>query len=110
MVGMHDYFTASTQCPTGRSCDNRNGAVLEQLVSLLEAVNCCLYHLPLACLSTHENQHEVSACREVRCFIVNNHSAELLPTLFNGVAQHFNDTLVDGVHLGMELEASHAIT
>ena len=79
-------------------------------MSLLKAIDCCLYILPLTRLRSHENQHEVSPGREIRRIIVKNHSTELLLTLLSDIEQHFNDTLVDRVHLGMEFEASHTIT
>ena len=58
----------------------------------------------------HQHQEHVGTRRKVRRLVANDQRPELLLTLFNRVAQHFNDALVDGVHLGMKLDTRHTVS
>ncbi len=110
MRGVQDDLAAATQSLTRGSSNNGNGTVLEHKLSLLKFVKCVLQQFPFARLSCHKHQHDVGACGKDCGIIVNDNGTELLLACLNSVTHHFDDALVDGVHLGMELDAGHAIT
>src|SRR5690242_17383047 len=76
---------------------------------LLQPVDGGIEHLPLTLPCSHQHQQQIRACREVPCLVANDKSTELLLSLFNGIVQHLNDTFIDGVHLGMELDTAYTI-
>src|SRR5581483_1880700 len=110
MVAMHNHFAATAKRPTGWRCHDGNGAVLEHLVRLLKVVDGFVKHLPFALPGSHQHQQQIRARRKVRRLIADDQGAELAGSLLNGVAQHFNDAFIYGVHLGMELKAGHTVT
>src|SRR5579859_103707 len=109
MLAMHNHFTASTQRSSSRGGYHRDRAILEHLVRLLQAVDGIFDHLPLPLSGSHQDQEEVGARGEVSGLIADHQGAELLWTLFYSVAQHLDNALVDGVHLGVELDAAYSI-
>ena len=110
MAGMHDYLGAAAQCAACWRSYYRYGAIFEHLVSLLESIDRRFQHLPFTLSRSHQYQKHISASREVGSIVVDNQPTELLLAVLNCVAQHVDDTFVDGIHLGMELNAGDAIT
>src|SRR5258708_32513149 len=110
MGGVEDDLGGATQSVTRGGRNNGNGTVLEHKLSLLKFVKCVLQQFPFARLSCHKHQHDLGACGKDCGIIVNHNSTELLLACLNSVTHHFDDDLVDGVHLGIELDSGHSIT
>src|SRR6266852_4528833 len=109
VCAVHYHLAAATQRPPGRSRHNGNRSIFKQLVDLLERVDRPFQHLPFALLSSHQHQEDIRARREVGRFITDDQRAKLLFAFLDDIAQHLNDTLVDGVHLRMKLDTGYIV-
>src|SRR5712692_5625046 len=109
VCAVHYHLAAATQCPPGGSRHNGNRSIFKQLVDLLESVDRPFQHLPFALLSSHQHQEDIRARREVCRFITDDQRAKLLFAFLDDIAQHLNDTLVDGVHLRMKLDTGYIV-
>ena len=110
VVGVHDDFTTTAKGAASWSRDDRNRIVFEQLVSLLEAIEGSFQHLPLSLPCAHEHQEQVGPRGEVSRLVADDDCPELFLTLFDSIAQHVDDALVDRVHFGVELDTGYTIS
>ncbi|GBD28788.1 hypothetical protein HRbin31_00809 [bacterium HR31] len=99
---------ASQGAPVGRH-HHGFGEVFDGLVELLEGPHRQVQLLPVPLLGLHEEQDQVGARGEVRALVGHHHRLEPALRLPQGLVEHPDDVLADGVHLGVELHAQDPV-
>ena len=107
---VHGDLAATAQGqPEGRGHDG-DGAVAQELVGLLEVVDGLFEGLPVALHGGHDHQHQVGARAEgLGRVVADDHADEVALRVLEGLEDHGDDVRVHGVHLGVQLEAGHAV-
>ncbi len=106
---VHGDLAAAAQGHARGSGHDGLRAELHAHVGLLEVVDQLLEDVPVALLNPHEHLEDVGAHGEVGRLVAHDETREVLLRDVAGQEQHGDDVLVDGVHLGVELEAGHAV-
>ncbi len=85
------------------------GRVLQRHVGVLEGAHRPVKVVPFAFLNGHQHQHQVRAHAEIRRLVADHHGVEALVQALQPGVNHLHGVSPNGVHLGMELEADHAV-
>ena len=107
---MHGDLATPAQGKPGRRNHNGFRRVAHPHVQVLQFTNGSVEHLPHALLRAHDHHEEVCAGAEVLGFAADNKSVEICFEAVKRLDSHVHDIFIEGVHLGMEFEAGHAVT
>ncbi len=106
---VHGDLAAAAQGHAGRRRHDGPLAELQAHVGLLEVVDHLLEDVPVALLDGDEHLEDVGPDGEVGGLVADDEAREVLLHDVAGQEKHVDDVLVDGVHLGVELEAGHPV-
>ncbi len=102
-------FAAAAKRHALRGGDDGFGRVLDRQIHVLELAHGEMQLVPLLLLRGDKNEHEVCADGKIRGLVGDHHRVEIGIKPFNTLVQHGDQVGADGVHLGVEFAADHAV-
>ena len=108
-VAVQENLAPAAERHPGRRADHREGGVLEGLVRVLPLDQHVLDHRPGGEVGGEQHQPQVGAGREVAALVVDHQGLVAVGDDADGLADHRQGAQVERVHLGVELQAHHAV-
>ncbi len=106
---VHRDLTAAAQRQPGRSDHDRLRGVAHAHVQVLQFPDRLIEHIPHALLRADHHHEQVRAGAEVLRFVADHQPIEIGLEAVQRFDGHVHDIIIEGIHLGVEFQAGHAI-